>query len=457
MPPRRLIARTLLMAGLWLPPAARAQNAPPLDGVLSLLAEQQRTLERQALQLGQQRQELAALRRDLEQLTLKALSPAPAPLAPQTPVEGPQRPPSVQAAGAARLQLSGYLQADALYVPHLRQGEPEDLFSPGLLATPSLPPSQPHTRLSARDTRLGLEARGAGDSVKAIVEVDFFGGAPNAAQVQLSSYEPRLRHAFVDIAPAGGGGSFRLGQTWSALSDPASFGPFYNAVPFGTIFVRQAQIRYTHLIDDDVEFFASIENPQGEVRRDAADLHDERDPAPDLIVGFRTAQPAGHLQAGVVLRKLRSSPSGAETLGWGLSLSGAYGLAGPSGGRLRFQLSGGEGFGRYISDLGDGYDGAVTASGDIRPLGVLAASASYEHEWTRRWRSTIGIGHVVVADEPLQADDDIRRTQAIIANAVYRPLQGLDFAAEITFGEKQTVSGQRARGALYRLATRWSF
>ena len=83
-------------------------------------------------------------------------------------------------------------------------------------------------------------------------------------------------------------------------------------------------------------------------------------------------------------------------MGWGLALSGVLRPGFAPDDRLRAQLRGGRGVGRYISDLGAGFDGLVETDGALRTRPVLAVSANYQHAWSPRWRSALGLSAVEV-------------------------------------------------------------
>ncbi len=446
--PSRLRAPILMAAPvLGVAHPALADDPAAIEALRATIAAQQRSLEAQAALLEQQRQAIAALDRKLDALA----GPDPAPSDP-TPA----------AFAGPGLKVAGYVQTDALYFPKARTGEAEDLLLPRLINTTSAAASRDRSRLSARASRLSLEARWptAPVPLRAVVEFDFFGQAPATAQAQTNGYEPRLRQAYVELGPGRDAWSLTLGQTWSAFADPESYGPFYNASPFGAVFVRQAQIRYTRWLDPDTRLFVSVENPQGEIAGAGGEAFDTW---PDLVVGGRIDRGWGHVQVSGLLRAIQESPPDDRALGWGLMLSSVLRPGFASDDRLRAQVSGGRGVGRYISDLGAGFDGVVETDGAVRTRPVLALSANYQHAWSPRWRSALGLSAVEVDAPPSSAvttatlAEDVRGTRVITANLVFSPVTALDLAAEITLGEKEDGLGRRARARLYRLSSRLSF
>src|SRR5690606_556444 len=105
----------------------------------------------------------------------------------------------------------------------------------------------PYADFHAQFSRFGLgvdHVTANGDKLKGYVEADFFGGGSNALagnETATNTYAVTLRHAYVSW------NNWLAGQTWSNFMDVAALP---DAVDFvgptdGTVFVRQAQVRYT--------------------------------------------------------------------------------------------------------------------------------------------------------------------------------------------------------------------
>jgi hypothetical protein len=458
MRPAQAPAAAAVLCGLAAT-TGHTREAPSIEGLRAAVAAQQRTLDDQAIRLDQQRQEIVELRRRIEATTPSPSDGTPGAVTPLARLKPPADP-LLETGEPDRfkpsLDLAGYVQTDALYAPGARPGEAEDLFLPRLIGAPGAP-RRDRLRLSARDTRLSVDARWPGPALplRAYVEFDFFGQAPEDAQAQLSSYAPRLRHALVEIGPGTGAWTLTIGQTWSAFADPAAYGPFYNASPFGAVFVRQAQVRYTRWLRDDTRVFLSVENPQGEAETPVGSGGAHRfDDAPDIAGGLRLDRSWGHLQVAGLLRSIQHPATEDRARGWGLAVSGGVRPHHAPKGRLRAQVSGGEGMGRYVSDLGPGFDATIAAGGDLHPRRALAATASYEHAWSDRWRSALGVSLV---DVEASRAGDLRRSRVITGNTVFRPVEALDLAAEVTLGDKTVAGGRSTRASLYRLTSRLSF
>lgn len=111
-----------------------------------------------------------------------------------------------------------------------------------------------------------------------------------------------------------------------------------------------------------------------------------------------------HLQSATVLRSFGlETPNATDQslFGWGTALSGAFryrlnpDLSAYD--RVMFSVACGTGISHYIVDLNgasDTGDAAVSATGDLEALPVLAWYCGFTHNWTDKLRSTITYSHV---------------------------------------------------------------
>jgi hypothetical protein len=94
--------------------------------------------------------------------------------------------------------------------------------------------------MHAKQTRLGLFTNTTTDYGKfnTRIETDFYGSGGN--QTASNSYGLRLRRAYGEL------GNLLVGQEWSTFIDLASYPETIDfGGPAGSLFVRQAQIRWT--------------------------------------------------------------------------------------------------------------------------------------------------------------------------------------------------------------------
>ncbi len=300
------------------------------------------------------------------------------------------------------------------------------------------------TTFTANTSRFNFEMRtptGAGQ-LRTFIEGDFFGSNVSDSRINF-----RLRHAFAQFR------GLLAGQTWSTFSDPAAD---HQDLDFeginGENVIRQAQIRYTWTVREDLSVAAALETPEVSITGGQG-VNQVPDVVGRVIWTFRKT---GHLQGAVVLRQIRGEPfSGAtaeSAAAWGASVSGVVPFQlGYLQDRFIFQLNGGKGIARYINDLNSlgGHDAIFnTDTGAFEPLPVLGWYLDYEHQWkewerTRimRLRSSFIWSFVAVDNLSFQPPDSYRRTNRYSVNLVFSPISRIDCGLEYIYGTRQNLDG----------------
>ena len=301
------------------------------------------------------------------------------------------------------------------------------------------------TTFSANTSRLNFDMRTqAGKSqMRCFIEGDFYGGENKTSF--------RLRHAFAQYL------GLLVGQTWSTFSDPAAN---HQDLDFeginGENVIRQAQIRYTWQVQDDLSVAAAVETPDVSLT-DGVGV----DLIPDLVGrAIWSFKETGHLQGAVALRQIRgksdANPDDVTSVpGWGASISGVvpfhfFDLTD----RFIFQFNFGDGNARYINDLNSlgGQDGVFDpATGDLHALPTVGYYFDYEHQW-KRWaatrekklRSSLIWSLVTVDNFDFQADDSYRTTNRYSVNLVFSPTDRIDAGVEYLYGTRQNKDGHQA-------------
>jgi hypothetical protein len=150
------------------------------------------------------------------------------------------------------VEISGYVKADFIY--GLNEGN-GDVFVPENISTSGK--DEERFRAHARQTRLRVKTSTPTDMgpLKTLIEGDFFGNGGN--QIFSNSTSFRLRHAWASI------GGLSAGQYWSNFMPIESYpGTIDFNGPAGLPFIRQAQLRYTHKVDDQLTLRAPVENSE---------------------------------------------------------------------------------------------------------------------------------------------------------------------------------------------------
>ena len=494
------------------PPAPETPEAPaPVEELRRLVAEQraqiealrrrneelERQLEEQRRLLEEQQRILQALEARLAQL--EAAPPAAAP-----PAAG-EAPPVVAAAKPERVEdvLENPPEAptkvgdetfpDSFPIPGtkaaLRIGGFVKMVGIGNLAelgtddrfiVSSIPTSDEESfgsgqrvTLTARQSRINFDFRESTSAgqLRAFVEADFFGVGNNL----------RLRHAFGQFR------RFLAGQTWSTLADPRAQPEEVDFEGLNSaVMERQAQVRYVHPLRSGATLAVALEDPAPDVTGGAGVSE-----SADVIVRWRREGPRGHLQLGSILRNVRAQDLADATVtdgstGWGISATGLARLTrwDPRD-NLVFGLTGGDGIGRYLTDLATlgGQDGVFDSeAGRIETLPVFGAYVGLQHWWkprktddfsfamSRWWhqlleranidfesfRSTLVYGYTQVDNLDTQPDDAYYRAHRVGLSLIWSPAARIDLGTELLWGAREDKDGdtgdavQLQLGATYR-------
>ena len=465
--PRRLIGVLLGATCLVAPQAALAQSTSASERETQLEAR----LERLEAEMQLLREDLARARSDqqrAESETRSALAAAQTQSADAVTrvARIEDAAPAAAAAsgkdgfdvGATTFKLGGYVRVNAI-ASRWSSGD----VAPGALGKEFyLPQHIPvgdgaksqDFMMHARQTRITMGASTPleGRELSGYIEFDFgLATAPPGAQRATNPYVPTFRRGFIKY------GNLLIGQEWSTFQNVAALPETTDFVgpTEGTVFNRQAMVRYTHKVADQLSFAVAVENPQTEAlvgdSAGFADLDDDR--MPDLVGRINWTPGLGSFVLAGVAREIRVQQGGLSdsAFGWGLSGSGIVPF-GPEGRHdLRFMVTYGQGIGRYLG-LGYVADAVLPAFGEeLAVIDNFAAFAALKLGWTDKLRSTFMAGYQD-ADYP----DAIvvnglanKRAWSMAANLFWSPADKLDFGVEYRHAVRETVSG--ADGSLDRM------
>ena len=319
--------------------------------------------------------------------------------------------------------------------------------------------------VTASQTRLNFEVREQTRHgvLRAFIEGDFEG--------QSESF--RLRHAY-------GQYKFMLaGKTWSTFAN-------VNALPEevdfegvnGVVLRRQPQFRVFPEFGRDFSFVFSIEEPGTDIANGSGSKGSW-----DLVAAVDRL-PFGELgdwnyRVSAILRDLKGEYGAginnglvgqSSATGWGVTTSGQKSFAGwGEGDFLQWQLTYGEGIGRYLNDLSTvgGGDAVFDADGKLYALPVLAGFLSYRHHWGKKpwfmqdWpgilRSNFIVSWIDVNNYKFQDDQDYDQTWRASANLLYFPTQNLRFGGELLWGERTNKDGSSGTATQLQISARYNF
>lgn len=297
---------------------------------------------------------------------------------------------------------------------------------------------------SARQTRVLLSTATPlnGRDIKTLVEFDFaLATAPVGAQRATNPYVPTFRRGFIEYD------GFLLGQEWSTFQNIAVLPETTDFVgPLdGTVFNRQAQIRYTRPIGGGATVQVALENPETETTLPGnpalVDADDDR--LPDVVARVNWKGRIGEFALAGIARELRVDAlgQGDTAFGWGVSGSGKV----PIGKRndLRFMATYGQGIGRYLG-LGFVPDAIYGGAAQrLQRVNNFAGFAALKLGWTDTLRSTF-MGSYQSADYPdgfVLTPLQNAKSYGGAANLFWSPGKGFDVGVEYRHAIRELLGG----------------
>lgn len=431
---RRILAACVLIA-LLAPGAALAQTAKERE-----LETRVAQLERMVEQLMAQEQQTQASVAD----TQTQISEVKAAQAASAPADGKPRiqtSPILTAANpGTAFSYGGFIKLDAM-LTDTSDGEIADGGSGRLFYLPAAIPVSPPTVAGTDDPYVDFHAQfsrfwfsadhvtAGGDKFKAYIEADLFGGGSNALvgnETSTNTYALSLRHAYVSW------NKWLAGQTWSNFMDVAALPDSVDFVgpTDGTIFVRQAQLRYT-----SGPWSASLENPQTTVtpfQNVGARFNTGDNVAPDVTARWSAKGDWGHFTVAGLLRQFKALDE--TDTGFAASVSGRFNLG--ANDDIRYAVNAGSGIGRYLA-FGLGSDVVADASGEIHALDGYGGFVAWRHAFSPKLRGNLFYSAAHFDnDKALTGFGVTERTHSFHANLIYSPFPKLDIGAELIYGQR---------------------
>jgi hypothetical protein len=419
--------RTLLPLALLLAIAAPghvlAQTASPQD------------LEARIAQLEQLVQ---GLRTELE-AQKAAAPPAAAPLPAGTqPIQATTIMPAANP--GTRFSFGGFIKLDAM-VTDTSDGEIPDGSAGRLFYLPSATPvggvaeSDPDLDVHAQFSRFWFAADTDidGHKVKGYIEADLFGNA-NGNEQSTNTYGLTIRHAYVSWD------RWLAGQTWSNFQDAAALP---DAVDFvgpteGTIFVRQAQLRYTN-----GPWSVSVENPETTVSPylSGARISSDDNSVPDLTARYLHKAAWGHFTVAGMVRQLKYQTAllDESDTAFAVTASGKWNLG--ANDDIRYMVSYGSGIGRYLG-FGLGSDALQAADGSLEALEGQGGYVAWRHAFNPKLRGNLFVSAASYDNNPLISGLAVTKSsRSFHANLIYTVLPKLEIGAEFIHGNREIESG----------------
>lgn len=299
----------------------------------------------------------------------------------------------------------------------------------------------------------------SGAKLKGYLEFDLFGGGSiNGNEVATNTYGVTVRQAYATWTNASGG-QWLAGQSWSNFQDVASLP---DAVDFigpteGSIFVRQAQVRYTK-----GPWSFSVENPETTItpfRNVGARISSDDNLMPDLTARWQKKGDWGHVSVAGMFRQFKHENPAAgiddTSTGAAASVSGKFNLG--KSDDIRYMVSAGRGIGRYLG-LGIASDTVLDAGGNLEPIDGYGAFAAWRHAFSPKLRGNVfySMAHFD-NDKALTGLGVNERAQSFHANLIYSPMPKLDVGAELIWGRRSLENEQDGDLRRFHTHVKYSF
>lgn len=338
------------------------------------------------------------------------------------------------------LSIGGYAKADFIYDLDEDTG---DLFVPESITTSGN--DNNGFGAHARQSRLFVKTSTPTElgALKTHFEGDFFGVGGN--QVFSNSASFRIRHAYGEV------GGVLAGQFWSNFM-PIEIYPStvdFNG-PAGIPFVRQAQLRYTSQISDNLTIAGSLENSEFTGTDGAGNLVGETtgagalgglsagiDVAPDVTLAATWRDDWGLLKVAGVGRLFSSPTSNDEEFGWGVNVSGRVNVW--DGGAAVGSFTYGDGVGRYILN-GFGQDGTVDAAGNLRTTEAYGVTLGFSQKVTDDVTASLAYGRYEVLDNR-NGPSGLESVNTLHATLFWSPIERFTIGAEAIYGDRTDANG----------------
>ncbi|MBS0430792.1 MAG: porin [Proteobacteria bacterium] len=350
------------------------------------------------------------------------------------------------------IRFGGYAKLDAMY--DTRPMGNTDQFVAASIPVPRDQDASGNFNMHARQTRFSFEVRrpsSLGGTLRFYLENDFFAG-------DNGQYNFHLRQAFGQLGNTYAGYGYSAFMDADALPDTLDF-----AGPGGQLFVLQPSIHQAFRLDKASSLTVSVEKPDSEVGTiDENDNIHGTQQLPDVVVAVRTEHDWGHVQGGIVARRLgyTNGTRNDQTFGGGVALTGVLNVTdrGSNNDLLMFSGTWGKGIAHYISDTSaSGLDAAVDSVGSLHALDAWGAYAAYTHYWNKDWRTNLVYGIAQVQQSNLLAGSAFRESDYGALNLIWSPFPTLTTGVELLYGRLEQQGGATSNGMRIQGSLQYSF
>jgi len=325
--------------------------------------------------------------------------------------------------------IGGYVKLDAMWTDTsegmIGNGVGRDFYVPSTIPVTGTSESAKWD-MHARQSRFFITSDTLlenGKKISGRFEFDMMGTYPIGDERTSNGYSPEIRHAFISYD------GWLFGQTWTTFMDVNALPDSIDFVGTtdGTVFVRQAQVRYTN-----GGFQVALENPETTVSplKSTSRVVTDDNSMPDVVLRYNHTADWGGLTVAGLSRQLSYQEGTVDdsTRGYGLTFSGKFNLSKTDD--IRFAVTYGEGLGRYLS-LNTSNDVVVRTDNQLETIKSVGYTLAYKHAWNDKWRSSFFYSGQKI-DNPLEFTGTAltESTASYSGNLIYQVASKLSVGAE---------------------------
>ncbi len=309
--------------------------------------------------------------------------------------------------------------------------------------------------MHARQTRLGIATSTPTEygAFKTKIEGDFYGAGGNTTYS--NSWGFRMRHAYGQI------GNLLVGQTWSTFIDLNTYGDILDfGGPAGSLFIRQAQIRWTQPFTGGSVQFA-LENPTSHyLTSTGATISGSGEIIPDIIARVNFGGNYGKYSIATMVRNLKMDSYTGTThtyddsvWGYAISLNASIPTVGKD--NLILQFNYGDALGRYMeSGFAEAFINPKT--NDIEKNNQMGVVVGYRHFWKSNLRSSILYSYASRDNDTKYVPNTVDKDyQSVHANLIWSPISRVNIGAEYIWGYRELENN--ADGDMNRIQFSFQF
>lgn len=308
--------------------------------------------------------------------------------------------------------------------------------------------------ITAQTSRFGVKTMTPTDAgvLRTKLEFDFYKyGALNSGYT--NSYNPRLRHAYGELA--GDWGTLLVGQTWStfmnldALPETVDF----NGHGSGQL-ARQAMVRYTADLGAAGSLAVAAEDPATLISG-GPQSNPNLDTRPDLILAWSKAGDFGSVGVQLLSAGFAYDDNAGTTAkknGFGYSVGGMYKLTGTD--TLLGNFTGGKGISRYVPSANYNPEVFNAGTGEIELTKVAAWTAGWAHAWSDTVRTNLSYGSTKMSDVQGVGNEKINLA---FANVFWGVTRNVEFGFEYAAGKRELTDGSSGKYSRVQASAHYSF